>query len=323
MLARTPLAVAFSLALQGCWGNCGGMNTQIYNLTELQVRLILGSQQAGEDLMFFLESADTATLPQFEGELDYDTIDCAPLCQSQWGGLPESCSATEVAGGLAAEVHCTFDNFCGGRYHAVVQTASRASGDTHVARRLAQMAHDERASVHAFLALAEELQRVGAPEALRLRVLDAARDEVRHGRVIGALANARGGVVPRVDLVPIPERALEAIALENAVEATVNETWAAMQAWFQAHHAQDPEIREAMRTIATDETRHAELGRDLHDWFCSQLTPEAVQRIETARDAAIRSLLSRQPAEADAALGLPSRAQAQTLIATLRATVWQ
>ncbi len=84
---------------------------------------------------------------------------------------------------------------------------------------------------------------------------------------------------PRVGESPVRE--LVAIAVENAIEGCVRETWGAALAWFQATHAADPIVRSAMARIARDETQHAALGWSLHHWAMTRLP--AAQRAEVAR----------------------------------------
>jgi hypothetical protein len=53
-------------------------------------------------------------------------------------------------------------------------------------------------------------------------------------------------LVPRARVGAHGARSLESIAIENAVEGCVNETWAALVATLQAAHATDPELRAVM-----------------------------------------------------------------------------
>lgn len=351
MNRRVPLLVAFTLALQGCpfiFG-CGGQDDirdLAFPLSEEELRQLITQSGAADppedadvlddtdteetgatdtaDLDTDLDT-DSTTVPPFEGEIVVEDLDCAALCDARISEIVP-CSLVETpAEATPYTLTCTVEDICvGGRMHAVIQTTDRASGPDPIAQWLAQAAHDEAASVHAFLALANELASHGAPTALRHRVVRAARDEVRHARTMADLARARGGVVPTVEVGTPTSRSLEAMALENAVEATVFETWSALSAWHQANAAADPELRAAMRTIADDETRHAELARDLHTWFLSQLDDDAIARVEAARDAAIAALRARMTEEpAIPGLGLPRGAQAASLLSTLEATIWR
>jgi len=138
----------------------------------------------------------------------------------------------------------------------------------------------------------------------------AARDEVRHARIMTRLARREGTAVPRVVHSPLSVRSLEALALENATEACVGETYGAALAAWQAHHARDPEVREAMQRIASDELRHAALGHAIAEWLTPMLTPAARHRVLAATRDALAALasgvaLDAPSAEIVHAVGLP------------------
>ncbi|NCG20696.1 MAG: ferritin-like domain-containing protein, partial [Rhodobacterales bacterium] len=94
----------------------------------------------------------------------------------------------------------------------------------------------------------------------------------------------------------------------------------------QARQATDPKVRLAMVKIAIEETRHAELARDLDIWFRSQLSEEDNQRLDQARDRAVKQLVARidgdqRPRFPEA--GLPSAVEEQEMIRSLASTLWQ
>jgi hypothetical protein len=133
------------------------------------------------------------------------------------------------------------------------------------ARRWAEDARAEAASVPAFLRLAEELAREGA-RGLAERALGAARDEVRHTRACLALASHYAGAPLEVTPVPLlPPRAptLETLAVESLVDGFVGEGRAAADARAALAGERDPLARRALALIAVDEQRHADLGRDV------------------------------------------------------------
>ena len=66
-----------------------------------------------------------------------------------------------------------------------------------------------------------------------------------------------------------PSASPNPIALENATEGCVRETYGALVAHRQANIATDRSIRCMMQTIATDETNHAGLA-----WDVKRVTPE-------------------------------------------------
>lgn len=151
---------------------------------------------------------------------------------------------------------------------------------------LHRMAWMEAASVHAFVRLHRELQAHGAPDDLANRCLLAARDEVRHAHVVARMA---GVPVPRPVVTPLPLRDLDALALDNAVEGCVHETWAAVDAHLRAARGRH---RAAWTRIAADETRHAQLAWDIDAWLATR----GAARPDARRHAAVRLVRSMPPA---------------------------
>jgi hypothetical protein len=227
------------------------------------------------------------------------------------------------AGSTPAIIDCYFD--CSGRRPATLLAEpphrARTSGEA-----LAHAAYLEAASVAAFLDLAVQLEAHGAPRALVRELRRAARDEVRHTRDVAALARARGAEPAALRLADAAPRSLIAIALENAREGCVRETWGAACAVVQSMRATDREIRRTMNTIARDELRHAQLSWDLANWLASRLTPEELARVRGERAHALAELqaeLQSDPPEAwRAALGLPTRDEAQAILQAMSADVW-
>src|SRR5262249_18706716 len=97
----------------------------------------------------------------------------------------------------------------------------------------ADAAHLEDASVHAFRRLRRELLAHGAPPRLLRAAERAARDEIRHARLTGRLARRFGGDLCRARVKKLATRPLDEVAIENAVEGCVRETFGAMVATFQ------------------------------------------------------------------------------------------
>jgi hypothetical protein len=153
-----------------------------------------------------------------------------------------------------------------------------------------------------------------------------ARDEVRHARAMARLAKSFGAAPARVHHVVAPVRSLEAIAVENAVEACVGETYGALLAAWQAAHARDPAVRDVLASIAPDELSHAALGWAVHAWAEARLDASAQARVRAAREHAVEILLqglgSEPPAEVAAVAGLPRPRDAIALALSLSASVW-
>ncbi|HZS37457.1 MAG TPA: hypothetical protein VFF06_11560 [Polyangia bacterium] len=214
------------------------------------------------------------------------------------------CSETTNSAGQPI-VECHQD--CTGRRPAGLR-AAMARGDV-LGRHFARMAHLEAASVPAFRRLRAELRAHGAPKRLLDACTRAARDEVRHARAAARLARRFGAAPPRVVVDAPAARDLAAIAVENAREGCVRETFGALVATWQARAAEDGEVRAVMTTLAADETRHAELSWEIDAWLRSRLAPAERARVEEARRAELAALASTLDACADETLaratGLP------------------
>lgn len=208
---------------------------------------------------------------------------------------------------IVGSVQCTLTTIptCEGRRPiGHIEARTNAWGS---AAYFANCAHLEAASVIAFEQLATLLHRWGAPEELVNRCWQAAADEVDHARRITALANSLGATVPKVEVSACSPTLLE-VAFDNAVEGCVLETWAALRAHWVAQHGKTPEIRELYAKIADDETRHAQLSWDLHEWLFEQLAPLERARVETARQRALDNLpqlAHKQSQHIPAVLGMP------------------
>lgn len=246
------------------------------------------------------------------------------VCKVICGPSSFSCTVTEAAAS-AVTVSCPPGCAVGRRpagFCPSLTLESQALG-----KYFAQLAELEAASVTAFRILRDELRAHGAPRRLVRAASRAARDEIRHARATRALARRSGGVASPVAPTKPARRSLEAIALENAVEGCVRETFGALLATHQAEHAADPVVRATMQRISIDETRHAALSWQVARWLDTRLSPAARTRVTVARRAAARELVqgaAREEAPAFAArIGLPDRRRAAALAADLSQALWQ
>ena len=254
------------------------------------------------------------------GAIPSDT--CKVLCgPDDGGGIPFAfCYVTKLGDGQA--IQC---NTCvAGRLNEGYAVAT-TEAETALAAHFALGAELEAASVHAFERLARELEAHGAPKGLSARARRAARDEIRHARVMRTFARKLGAdpVSPRHE--PAPVRDLEDIARENAVEGCVRETFGAAVATFQAEHATDPALRAAMARIADDETRHAALGWDVAAWARDQLDHDASARVDREMRRAVDALAeaARLPLARELeGVGLPDARTSTRLFEALRASLW-
>jgi hypothetical protein len=190
----------------------------------------------------------------------------------------------------------------------------------------AEIAHLEAASVTAFRILRDELRASGAPKKLVHAAARAARDEIRHARSTGALARRFGGRARRPAIAKPPLRSIEAMAIENAVEGCVRETFGALLATRQAALARDPVIRATMMRIARDETQHAALSWRVAGFLSTKLDATARQNVERAKRAAASELLASLANEPDVTFaelaGLPGPSEALQLATEMSRVLW-
>lgn len=215
---------------------------------------------------------------------------------------------------------------CAGRRPDGLERGRHDRSAGTLARYFAEICHLEGAAVVAFVLLERELREHRAPEELVARAARAARDEVRHAAATGQLARRFGGELSPVSVKLHATRSLFHVALENAVEGCVRETYGALAAHWQARVASDEAARRAWSDIAREETEHAELSRDIDAWLQPQLSAEQRAQIARARRDAMTTLrreLSR-PVDADVArvAGVPTPAQAHALLDGLEQTAW-
>jgi hypothetical protein len=222
---------------------------------------------------------------------------------------------------------CVYPVICGtGRRPAGLGRCRPPRAPGVVAGFLARMAYLEAASVDAFERLERELEGYGAPRDLLAGARRARLDEVRHARIVRALAERAGADVSSPHVPAGRVRALEDVAIENAVEGCVHETFGAAVAMVQAATAGDRSVRAAMQTIARDEMRHAELSWTVARWLEERLDAAARARVRQARHDAGRDLVratSREPPrELVEELGIPAARHARAIARDLRASLW-
>ncbi|MBS2033288.1 MAG: ferritin-like domain-containing protein, partial [Deltaproteobacteria bacterium] len=256
--------------------------------------------------------------------------DCRSLCSTanQGGSLiqchvPLDASGSYATDGGADVVECYWQYGCTGRQPEGFAMPEAQPG---LGGYLASMAALEAASVPAFRRLARELSALGAPEELCARARQAALEEIDHTRTMRALAEGRGGIVVAPELGPERLRSTRELAVENAVEGCVRETFGAALALWQSRAARDPELRQAFARIAEDEASHAELSWDVAAFLEERLTAEELEATQAARAAAIRELEGQlalgQPLAYDDAAGIPPPALARALFESVASEVW-
>jgi hypothetical protein len=134
----------------------------------------------------------------------------------------------------------------------------------------------------------------------------------------------RFGVRPKRSVaLPVRSRSLAAVATENAIEGCVSETFGVVLATWQGRNARDGAVRRAMRSIARDELRHAELAWAIAAWAAGKLTRSERARVRAARDGAVSGLgRSLATLLANDDLGLPDARSAGAMLDSLRATTF-
>jgi len=129
----------------------------------------------------------------------------------------------------------------------------------------------EHASVAAFARLSLELMALGAPSELLAGVHRAALEEVRHAEQCWTLAQRFGGTTRSAGAFPFPDsiaisRSLAELAAAAVREGCLAETLGAHVVAAAAELAPEPDVRVALRAIATDEAQHAVLSFKIVAW---------------------------------------------------------
>lgn len=222
------------------------------------------------------------------------------LCKSTCGEEQDCLIGPDAERDNMVMVQCVswFLN-CGGGRSTEGVTASfepqYANESNELGKLLARMATLEAEAVPAFRRLAHELAAFGAPRKLRRRASRSRKDEERHARTMTSLAR-RHGCLPASVVEPpqgLPLRSLEEVALENAIEGCIRETYGAWNAVKQSREARDAELRATMKRIAGDELRHAELAWEIHAWAMKRLDEQQRARIVLAMRATWNELVTK------------------------------
>jgi hypothetical protein len=165
----------------------------------------------------------------------------------------------------------------------------RQSPNERYAARLRSSAHEEFESVAAFLNLATDLGRVGAPPELSQRARLAAREELEHTALVSNLVSHVSGVPfeptpPRILSRPVldPEQALRRLARESWLDGCLGEALSAALAAHESQTADDALVRSVHAQIARDEHQHAELAWDILAW-CSNQDAQLASELRTSR----------------------------------------
>jgi hypothetical protein len=222
--------------------------------------------------------------------IDFCTMACPEGAFFACAVPPPTCEDGGLVPGAPVYVDCATCLVGGGRRPVGLPSPKRSDASSPVARYFEDVAYVERASVDAFVQLHARLTSFAAPPRLRRAALRAVGDERRHARVTAGFARRYGGKAESPRPCALAPLTFEEWALENAVEGCVRETFAALVAMHQAERASDPRVARAMRLIAEDETRHAELAWAIHRWAAPRLSAEARRRVRAAQAQAVAEL---------------------------------
>jgi len=265
-------------------------------ITASQACLFLGGAPSGIEATNYLPSCQQLCGNPYYNEcvLPASFVTQVEALNPDAGAAPEDgatrslqCPTSPQTLTVQCEANCT------GRLTEGYGAPKRAQG---AGERLAARAYLEAVSVYAFDRLEHELRFHRAPPALLRDARRARRDEARHTAMMSRLARERGGL-PRHPEAPAlaRERPLFQIALENAVEGCVRETYGAVQGLLEARTSVDPALRRAMQSIGADECRHAELAWAVHAWAMARLTDPERRTVEHAMRSAICEIAARAP----------------------------
>jgi len=248
---------------------------------------------------------------------DWAAVDSCSITLSSGSGdsgaadAPGESGSAGATGDAEVTIHCHVEGvkyYCEGRRHASWAQREAATGTDLAGRWLADAAANEAASVQSFRALNRELRRCGLRSSAALR--RAARQEIGHARLLDRLAKARGSERPKQGYRLGGARSVFEIALENAREGCVAETYAGLVALCQAETARNEEVRRAFASIAVEEAEHAELAWALHAELREKLTPTECDELDQALEFAIAALETR---ESDWTKGLATGAPSETI----------
>ena len=134
-----------------------------------------------------------------------------------------------------------------------------------------EQAEAEHASVASFARHTLQLMSIGAPSELLIASQAASIDEIKHAKMCYGFAST----FMNTDIAPQSldvDGSLGELDLKNVIqsvirEGCIEETLSAIEAHFRAHYSTDFEVKNVLKEIAADETRHAQLAWDTISWI--------------------------------------------------------
>jgi len=300
--SMTSISILFTRIISAC----GEKENETGNASPSQATFIYECYDE-DDLCSMEQDFVELSNEQFEsylinGELTEES--CSTLCQVEMDYYDYLCSCNYEGENENGEqpITCEFTT-CAikGRGHGNIQKGVTVIGSNNLTRYVAKAYHAEASSVAAFLQLRSELQRYNVPLELLKRCLHAAKDEIKHARMIAALARKNSAILPELSFGILPNRTLFEITLDNAIEGCIYETYSALKAQYQVHHA-DARLIPILQTIARDETKHAQLAWDIHKHLIPRMSPKQQQKIKAAQRIALQNVLVQAMNEASGPL---------------------
>lgn len=181
---------------------------------------------------------------------------------------------------------------------AQLDTTSLAISDRErLARRWADRARYEHASVASFGRFSLALMALAVPPDLVEAAHRAAIDEIDHARLCLALASSYARAPLGLGALPVEGAfadldSLEAAVVGTVIEGCVGETLAAIEAAATAAQAGPRAVRLALTAIAEDEARHAELAWAFVRWALGTGDARLAVSVRAAFEAAMRKATS-------------------------------
>ena len=116
------------------------------------------------------------------------------------------------------------------------------------------------------------------------------------------------------------------MALENAVEGCVRETYGALVGAYQAATAKHPQIKETISQLVQDEIQHASLSLAIWQWASPQLSKAERAQIAEIQAATVASLRAaaheRHAEELYSEAGYPQTDVALGMLDALQGSLW-
>ena len=231
-----------------------------------------------------------------DGELTEES--CASLCWEELNIVDSNLCSCEYTGEnedggheiICGESYC-YNYYYEGRVHGSIPKTKKIPDSSALGNYFASVSNAEASSIAAFLQLRKELAFHNAPKELQDRCFGAAKQEVEHARVMVKMAENHQGKLAPFIFGEFQPRSLIDLALDNAIEGCIFETFSALKLLQQAHNSAHPVLAQTLKQIALDEVSHAELAWDIHKYLLTRLSNEEMKIVLKAQQEAIQRLL--------------------------------